>query len=194
MVYRIPGYAFGGLPNFTWGGARHCGSVECSSGGHTRPLRAAISLAATAGKFGWVEGMPTPDRVPWKCNSGSAACTSRVLPGPQNAIPRRISAWGGHLRKPFNTPHVSLFIRIIIQASMHQIIHSFTYPLSIHSSTPSFIHPHLSIHSYFPCVAVNQSVSHHSMHTCTCLFRAAFSRLASPLANCAAAASLLWKP
>ena len=33
---------------------------------------------------------------------------------------------------------------------MHQIIHSFTYPLSIHSSTPSFIHPHLSIHSYFP--------------------------------------------
>ena len=52
--------------------------------------------------------------------------------------------------KPFNTPHVSLFIRIVIQASMHQIIHSFTYPLSIHSSTPSFIHPHLSIHSYFP--------------------------------------------
>ena len=33
---------------------------------------------------------------------------------------------------------------------MHQIIHSFTYPLSIHSSTPSFIHHHLPIHSYFP--------------------------------------------
>ena len=97
-LYMWRGCAFGAPPNFTWGGARHCGSVECSSGGHTRPLRAAISLAATAGKFGWVEGMPTPDRVPWKCNSGSAACTSRVLPGPQNAIPRRISAWGGHLR------------------------------------------------------------------------------------------------
>ena len=91
MVYRIPGYASGGLPNFTWGGARHCGSVECSSGGHTRPrYRWEVRLGRRCA---------LAYRVcrTWKCSSSPAACTSRALPGPGNTSPRRINARGGRL-------------------------------------------------------------------------------------------------